>query len=358
MAGRTILHIDMDAFYASVEQRDHPNYRGKPVVVGGQPPRGVVAAASYEARPFGIHSAMPSQQALDLCPHLIFVSPRFRVYRKIAKKIRAHFHEYTHLVEPLSLDEAYLDMSPQTSYIHAAKDIAKELKQKIKNTTGLTASAGVANNKFLAKYASDQDKPDGLTLIHPKENREVIADLPIEKFHGIGKKTAQKMYHYNIKTGYDLRQWALPDLAKIFGKKASHYYYIARGIDRRPVNPDRQRKSVGAETTFRHNLQDPHQMQVALKPIAEKVIARSKKAGVTGRTVTLKIKFSNFQQITRRTTQSQPVQQLSELFQTARYLLKHAPLEQRAVRLMGITLSNLIYKDHSPYQLPLSLPSE
>jgi DNA polymerase-4 len=346
----------MDAFYASVEQRDRPELRDKPIVVGGTPPRGVVAAASYEARPYGIHSAMPSHKAQQLCPHITFIKPRFTVYRQISKQIRGLFHQYTHLVEPLSLDEAYLDVTPQSPYIHAAADMAKSLRQEIYDTTGLTASAGVSVNKFMAKLASDKNKPDGLTVIKAGEVDQVIQKLPIEEFHGIGPATAAKMKENNIYNGEDLRACSLHELLTLFGKKGNYYYHIARGRDLREVQPDRTRKSVGAETTFRHNLSDPKALVHRLKPITEKVYERLEKAQTTGKTVTIKLKFADFPQITRSYTQSQGVKSLSELFQMSKSLLQAAPAEQRAVRLMGVTVSSLT-NEEAPQQLSLSFES-
>ena len=334
----------MDAFYASVEQRDHPQYRGRPLVVGGGPhSRGVVAAASYEARKFGIHSAMPSHHAAKRCPHLIFAKTRFDVYREVSGQIREIFHEYTDLVEPLSLDEAYLDVTghPRGS----AMAIAREIKHRIKQTTRLNASAGVSFNKFLAKMASDEDKPNGLFLIAPDQAEAFVKQLPIEKFHGIGPATAAKMHSYGIRTGADLKQWEEADLRDRFGKVGSHYYRIARGQDHRPVNPNRIRKSVGAENSFAQDLANLAEMTTALEAIAQRVTERLAKASQnsqpdSGYTLTLKIKYANYQQVTRSRTFDQPVP-VAAIFERSKALLLEHVDRDRQVRLLGITISNL-----------------
>jgi len=333
----------MDAFYASVEQRDHPQYRGRPLVVGGGPnSRGVVAAASYEARSFGIHSALPSRLAAKRCPHLIFAQPRFEVYRGVSEQIRAVFSRYTNLVEPLSLDEAYLDVTAHP--LGSAMAIAREIKQRIQQTTRLQASAGVSCNKFLAKMASDEDKPNGLFLIAPHQAEAFVAQLPIEKFHGIGPATAAKMHGYGIRTGAELKLWTEADLCDRFGKVGSHYYRIARGQDDRPVNPNRIRKSIGAENSFAQDLASLGEMTAALETIAQRVterLAKTEEAGTSkGYTLTLKIKYANYQQVTRSRTFEQPVP-TAEIFKRSRALLLEHVDRDRQVRLLGITLSNL-----------------
>ena len=341
-AHRKIIHVDMDAFYASVEQRDNPDYRGKPLAVGGSPDkRGAVAAASYEARKFGVHSAMPSRTAIQKCPHLIFARPRFEVYRSISEQIRAVFKRYTDLVEPLSLDEAYLDVTENKAGIASATEIAKQIKQSIQAETNLTASAGVSINKFLAKTASGMNKPDGLTLILPDQAAAFVETLAIEKFYGIGPATTGKMHELGIHSGLDLKQWTELDLTKQFGKVGAFYYQIARGYDERPINPNRIRKSIGAETSFDPDLQDQAAMQYALKAIAAEVHQRLIKNGVKGRTVTLKVKLADYQQMTRSRTLYQFIESEAEILTLALELLRGLELDQEKVRLLGITLSNL-----------------
>ena len=338
---RKIIHVDMDAFYASVEQRDNPELKGKPVAVGGSSQRGVVAAASYEARKFGVHSAMPSVTAFRRCPDIIFVRPRFDVYAQVSKQIRAVFHEYTDLVEPLSLDEAYLDVTHNKMGMPSATLIAREIKKRIKNDTGLTASAGISINKFLAKIASDQDKPDGLYLIEPKDAQEFVDKLAIEKFHGIGKVTAKKMKDLGIRTGSDLKKWDLNRLVQVFGKSGKYYYNICRTNDQRQVTPNRPRKSVGAEDTFETDLESFDAMMKELEKIAEIVFNRVEKSESYGRTLTLKLKYSDFKQITRSKTLNHPFDNLSLIMEVTRELLNQCDLKSKAVRLLGLTVSNL-----------------
>lgn len=341
---RKIIHIDMDAFYASVEQRDHPHYRDRPLVVGGGPhSRGVVAAASYEARRFGIHSAMPSRLAAKRCPQLIFAPLRFEVYRQVSEQIREIFHDYTDLVEPLSLDEAYLDVTDHPR--GSAMAIAREIKQRIRQTTRLNASAGVSFNKFLAKMASDEDKPNGLFLITPDQAAAFIDQLPIETFHGIGPATAAKMHRYGIHSGADLRQWPEASLVERFGKVGSHYYRIAQGQDQRPVNPHRIRKSIGAENSFAQDLDSLGEMTQALAGITQRVTERLAKASqsgpaASGHTLTLKIKYANYQQVTRSRTFDQPLP-IADIFERSQALLLEHLERDRPVRLLGITISNL-----------------
>lgn len=337
---RKIIHVDMDAFYASVEQRDNPAWKGKPIAVGGSSLRGVVAAASYEARHFGVRSAMPSVTAARLCPDLIFVKPRFEVYRKVSLQIREIFFRYTDLVEPLSLDEAYLDVTHNKPGISSATQIAREICQKINQEVLLTASAGISVNKFLAKIASDIHKPRGITLIPPDRVHSFLEKLPIEKFHGIGDKTAEKMKKMGIHTGKDLKSLSEFELAKRFGKVGRHYFRIVRGMDERPVVPNRLRKSVGAERTFSKDLSTPEEMETALKEITEKVADRLQQANTSGKTLTLKIKFHDFTLQTRSKTQSLDIHHPEEIYPLVCQLL-HQPFPDKPVRLLGVSLSNL-----------------
>lgn len=338
---RKIIHIDMDAFYASVEQRDNPDLRGKPVAVGGSRERGVVAAASYEARKFGVRSAMPSVTAKRKCPELIFVRHRFDVYRQVSQQIREIFAEYTPLIEPLSLDEAYLDVTENLKGIESATQIAEEIRAKIKAVTQLTASAGVSYNKFLAKLASDQNKPDGLFVITPKMGAAFVEDLAVGRFHGIGPATSAKMNRLGIATGRDLRAQTLPFLQQTFGKSGTYYYWISRGIDHRQVRPDRIRKSVGAENTFSEDLFNSGMAEIELQPIIAKVWRYCEKSGIRGRTVTLKVKFSDFRIITRSRTLPQPVASEAEIAQVVETLMQPLFPVLKGIRLLGVTLSSL-----------------
>ena len=342
---RRIIHIDMDAFFASVEQRDDPALRGRPVAVGGSSMRGVVAAASYEARAFGVRSAMPSVTAARLCPELVFVRSRFDVYRAVSQQIREIFHAHTPLVEPLSLDEAYLDVTDHLPPGRTATQTARDIRAAIARTTGLTASAGVSYNKFLAKLASDQNKPDGLCVITPDRGPDFVLALPVAKFHGIGPATAAKMQAMGIRTGADLRAQSLDFLARRFGKAGRYYWNIARGIDHRRVSPDRVRKSVGAETTFSADLMALAPADDALAPLAAKVWAAVARHELQGRTVTLKAKYSDFRQVTRARSQARPVASEAELLATARDLLRLVMPDPRGVRLLGITLSGFAGDD-------------
>jgi DNA polymerase IV len=336
-----IIHIDLDAFYASVEQRDNPELRGKQVAVGGSRERGVVAAASYEARKFGVHSAMPSITAKRKCPDLIFVKPRFDAYKAISLQIRDIFAEYTPIIEPLSLDEAYLDVTENLKGIISATQIAEQIRARIRAETELTASAGVSYNKFLAKLASDHRKPDGLFVITPKVGPEFVEALLVRKFHGVGPATAKKMDRLGIKTGLDLRAQTLAFLQQQFGKAGSYYYWVARGIDERPVRADRIRKSVGAENTFADDLFSYEAARDALQEIIDKVWSYCDGSGVRGRTVTLKVKFANFQQITRSRTGQMQIRTRSELEQLSAALLEPLFPVARGVRLLGVSLSSL-----------------
>src|SRR5690242_10975195 len=290
-AVRKVIHIDMDAFYASVEQRDDPQLRGKPVAVGGSEARGVVAAASYEARKFGVRSAMPSLIAKRKCPDLIVVKPRFEVYKAVSGEIRAIFAEYTPLVEPLSLDEAYLDVTENLKGVASATRIAQEIRARIRAETGLTASAGVSYNKFLAKLASDQNKPDGLFVITPRMGPAFVEALPVGRFHGVGPATEARMHRLGIRTGADLKAQSLAVLEQQFGKAGSFFHAIARGIDHRPVQPNRERKSIGSENTFARDLTRFEEMRAELQPLVDQVWGWCERTGVRGRTVTLKVKY-------------------------------------------------------------------
>lgn len=348
---RKIIHIDMDAFYASVEQRDNPALRGKPVAVGGIK-RGVVASASYEARAFGVRSAMPSRTALRKCPHLQFVRSRFDVYRQVSQQIREIFLEYTDLVEPLSLDEAYLDVTENKKDIFSAILIARQIRQKIFERTHLTASAGVSVNKFVAKVASDINKPNGIKVILPDEVVPFLETLAIEKFHGIGKVTADKMKRLGIHNGKDLKQWTEIDLVKRFGKTGRYYYKIVRGEDNRAVNPHRIRKSIGAERTFNEDIFTVDKMFEKLKEIGEKLFRSIEKTQNYGRTVTVKIKFSDFQIITRSKTVNREITRSEDLIAIVRELLYENMSNGIGVRLLGISVSNLRREEDSlPRQL-------
>jgi DNA polymerase IV len=339
---RKIIHIDMDAFYASVEQRDNPEYRGNPIVVGGSPEGrgGVVAAASYEARKFGIRSAMPSKKAKELCPEVIFVYPRFAAYKEVSKKIREIFHRYTDIVEPLSLDEAFLDVTNDKQNIGSAIDIAKLIKQQIKEETGLTASAGISSSKFVAKIASDLQKPDGLTFIGPSRIENFMENLPVEKFFGVGKVTADKMKSMKLYTGGDLKKLTENDLVKHFGKSGHFFYRIVRGIDNREVQAHRETKSLGAEDTFPHDLITTDEMNEQLDKIAQIVFDRLKKYQLKGRTITLKIKYHNFKLITRNFSFPNPMSDLETIALTAKQLLSKTELKNKKIRLLGISISN------------------
>ncbi len=339
---RKIIHIDMDAFYASVEQRDHPSLKGKPVIVGGDPAsRGVVAACSYEARKFGIHSAMSSATAHRLCPKAVFIRPRFDVYQSVSGQIRAIFCEYTDLVEPLSLDEAFLDVTRNHKGMSSATLIAREIKQKIYEQTGrLTASAGVSFNKFLAKVASDFNKPDGITVVPPEAADEFIDKLPIRKFFGVGRVTEGKMLGIGIKTGADLKKYDKKQLLRLFGKTGGYYYDIAHGLDDRPVQPNRIRKSIGKETTLAEDIDDIDRMTEILESLSFKVENSLNRRDAKGRTVTLKVKYFDFKSITRSVTVENPVESASDIMKTVRPLLQKTEAGKKKVRLLGISISN------------------
>ena len=332
----------MDAFYASVEQRDNPAYRGKPIAVGGSPQGrgGVVATASYEARKFGVRSAMPSKKALELCPDVIFVRPRFEVYKSVSTQIRSIFERYTDLIEPLSLDEAFLDVTEDKQHIGSAIDIAKAIKQAIRNELQLTASAGVSINKFIAKIASDMNKPDGLTFIGPSKIQSFVDELGVEKFFGVGKVTAEKMKRMGLHTGADLKKLSEPELVRHFGKTGKFYYNIVRGIDERQVQPHRETKSISAEDTFPYDLKELDEMYEAVDTLSQIVYERVRRHGLKSRTVTLKIKFHDFRQITRSQSLPQPFTDLETIRSTGRKLLASTDLEEKKIRLLGIGVSN------------------
>ena len=332
----------MDAFYASVEQRDNPEYRGKPIAVGGSPQGrgGVVATASYEARKFGVRSAMPSKKAVELCPEVIFVKPRFEIYKAVSSQIRSIFGRYTDLIEPLSLDEAFLDVTEDKQQIGSAIDIAKAIKQAIRNELQLTASAGVSINKFIAKIASDMNKPDGLTFIGPSKIQSFVDGLGVEKFFGVGKVTADKMKRLGLHTGADLKKLSESELIWHFGKTGKFYYNIVRGIDEREVQPHRETKSISAEDTFPYDLKDLDEMNEAVDTLSRIVCERIKRHGMKGRTVTLKIKYHDFKQITRSQSLPQPFADWETLRTTGRKLLGSADLEDKRIRLLGIGISN------------------
>ncbi len=330
----------MDAFYASVEQRDFPELKGKPVAVGGSSDRGVVAAASYEARKYGVHSAMSSKVAVRKCPHLIFVRPRFEVYKEVSNQIRAIFHEYTDLVEPLSLDEAYLDVTHNKKGISSATLIAKAIREQILERTSLTASAGISINKFLAKTASDVHKPDGITLIPPENALLFLEQLPIGKFFGIGKVTAKKMTDLEIHTGADLKKWEESALKKRFGKSGGYYYNIVRAIDNREVNPTRERKSLGAENTFDKDLTSQQDILEALEKIADTLYRRIVNSNAFGKTLTIKIKFSDFQQITRSKTVDYEIKYRKDIVSIMKGIMQSEDLSDTKIRLLGISISN------------------
>lgn len=339
---RKIIHVDMDAFFAAVEQRDNPELRGKPVIVGGRPGgRGVVSTCSYEARKFGVRSAMPTNEAYRLCPHGIFVRSNFEAYKEASSIVRNIFFEYTDLVEPLSLDEAYLDVTENQKGNPSATLIAEEIRARIFEETQLTASAGVAPNKFVAKIASDFNKPNGLTVITPNKVEEFVEQLDIKKFYGVGKATQKKMHALGIKTGADLKQWAEIDLVKAFGKSGRYYYRIARGIDDREVKPHRTRKSYGKERTFSEDVGDLDWVNTFLDDLATQISDGMRKIPTAGKTITLKVRYKNFDTITRSHSLAHYTNKAEEISNIAKQLLEQTEAGTREIRLLGISLSNL-----------------
>lgn len=354
---RKIIHIDMDAFYASVEQRDNPELRGKPVAVGWDKERSVVCTASYEARKFGVRSALPAITARKKCPELIFVKPNFEKYHLVSHQIRSVFQEYTDLIEPLSLDEAYLDVTENKLNISSATQIANEIKDKIKLLTGLTASAGVSYNKFLAKIASDYQKPDGLFVIKPSEAQMFIDNLEVDKFFGVGKVTAAKMLKMGIKTGADLKKLSLIELSKYFGKSGAYYYEIVRGNDNRQVISERERKSIGTEYTFDKDLTEKFQIIAELYKIEKHLIDIIEKQNTYGRTLTLKVKYADFRQITRSITLNAEINTFNLLHKASRNLLKSVEYNNtdKKVRLLGLSISNFDHIFSNSKQMTLKL---
>jgi DNA polymerase-4 len=352
---RKIIHVDMDAFYASVEQRDNPDLRGKPVAVGGSRERGVVAAASYEARKFGVRSAMPSVTAKRQCPDLIFVKPRFEVYKAVSQQIREIFAEHTPVIEPLSLDEAYLDVTENLQQIPLARDVALTIRARIKEVTGLNASAGISYNKFLAKLASDHRKPNGQYVITPETGPAFVETLPVGKFHGIGPATSARMNALGIFTGLDMRNQTLEFMQANFGKSGAYYYWISRGVDDREVRASRTRKSVGAETTFSQDLTAFDAMAAELQPLIDKVWRHCADKGSRGRTVTLKVKFNDFQIITRSRSVPVAVASRDDLERLSVALLQNEMPVRKPVRLLGVSLSSLQGDDEDEAQLGLPI---
>ncbi len=340
---RVVLHVDLDAYYASIEQRDHPELRGKPVVVGGSPQsRGVVATCSYEARAFGIRSAMPAKTAYRLCPQAIFLPPRFEVYRAVSAQIMAIFKSITLLVEPLSLDEAYLDITSSARDFQEAEQLARTIKERIREETGLTASAGVSFNKLLSKLGSDAHKPDGLTLITPEQAPAFLDALPVEKFFGVGKVTAAALRKQGILSGADLRQMSEEQLRGLLGSRGSLLYQHVRAEDERPVEPVRERKSVGKEITLERDIADRGQMEAILAGLTDQVERRLTDLELVARTLSLKVRWSDFQLITRSVSRAQGFRYAREMLPVLRTLLSQLGSEQRAVRLLGVSVSNLM----------------
>ncbi len=336
---RKIIHVDMDAFYASIEERDNPVLRHVPLAVGGTEARGVVSTANYEARRYGVHSAMSTARALQICPTLRLVKPRFDVYKEVSRQVSDILHDYTDLVEPLSLDEAYLDVTENHRHMPSATLLAREIKERIKAVTGLTASAGVSYNKFLAKVASDYRKPDGLFVVKPSEAEAFVESLKIEQFWGVGRITAQKMHEMGIYTGADLKKLSRAELVARFGKAGLSYYQNARAIDLRPVMPYRERKSMGAERTFSTDTADERLLHEEIRDLATEVMARVNRKAFRGRTVTLKVKFANFRQITRSHSCTHVVTEEAELARIAIDLLSEANPKDEEIRLLGISIS-------------------
>lgn len=355
MTVRKIIHVDMDAFYASVEQRDNPELRGRPVAVGYGAARGVVAAASYEARAFGVYSAMPSVTAMRKCPGLVFVPPRFDVYRSVSAQIREIFAEHTDLIEPLSLDEAYLDVTENKKDIAIATDIANAIRARIKDVTGLTSSAGISYNKFLAKMASGHRKPNNFFVIPPSKGQAFVATLPIEKFHGVGPATAAKMHALGIGTGADLAELTMDEMVVRFGSSARYWFDLARGIDLREVKPDRERKSIGAEDTFETDITTIGEARVMAAPLIEKVWDASSKRGMSARTVTLKVKYADFKQKTKSRSIAATLRSKETVGAIVEELLLGEFPPRKPVRLLGVTLSNFQLSSGSVDQAELAI---
>lgn len=350
---RKIIHVDMDAFFAAVEQRDDPALRGRPVAVGHAAARGVVAAASYEARTFGVRSALPSVTALRRCPGLIFVPPRFEVYRAVSQQIHAIFAEFSDLIQPLSLDEAYLDVTANRQGLPTAWLTAKAIRARILEETGLTASAGISYNKFLAKLASDHRKPNGQFAVTPDMGAAWVETLPVSRFHGVGPVTAAKMERLGIRTGADLRGKSMDFLIDHFGSSAGWYHAIARGQDDRPVNPDRQRKSSGSETTFDRDLIEPADIEAGVLRMADDVWGWCERRQAFGRTVTVKVKFQDFRQITRRRSLQRVIDTRQRIRQTSLDLVRSIYPPEKGIRLVGVTVSNFVSGPAAPAELPL-----
>jgi len=359
MSYRKIIHVDMDAFYASVEQRDRPQLKGKPVIVGGMPnSRGVVAACSYEARQFGIHSAMPSAHAFRLCPKSIFLAPRFDAYQAVSKQIHQIFKEYTDLIEPLSLDEAFLDVTHNKKDIQYATTMAKLIRKDIYEKTGLTASAGVSYNKFLAKIASDNNKPDGMTIVTPDDADQFIQQLPIGRFFGVGKVTERRMHSLGIFNGADLKKFTQTELTVHFGKAGSFFYDIVRGIDNRPVVSFRRRKSIGKETTLVEDINDHNQIMEILKSLTHKVAEQLQQKHLFARTMTVKVKYFNFKQVTRTITLKKVTNDAEEMINNIPSLLSSTQAGQKKVRLLGVSVANLCddtYQQYYQLELPINI---
>ncbi len=353
---RKVIHIDMDAFFASVEQRDFPDYRGKPLAVGGGEQRGVVAAASYEARKFGVRSAMSSKIAKKLCSNLIFTKPRFDVYKVVSAQIREIFAEYTDLIEPLSLDEAYLDVTVNFKNMELATEIATEIRAKIFEKTGLTASAGVSYNKFLAKTASDINKPNGQFVIKPSQAEAFVLDLPIRKFYGIGKVTTEKMHSLGIHTGKELREQSLAFLLRNFGKVGQYFYDISRGIDERPVEPNREMKSISVENTYSKDLEKAEDIKEAINDLIPVLVKRIEKNAAQGRTLHLKVKFADFEQITRSKTIENVINTDARINELLENMFASLLPFERGIRLLGIGVSN--FREEAFMALPRQLRIE
>ena len=344
----------MDAFFASVEQRDNPGLRGRPVIVGGRPDsRGVVAACSYEARRFGVHSAMPSARAARLCPKAVFISPRIARYKEISNQFMTIFHDYTDLVEPLSLDEAFLDLTDNLVHEASASRLAQRIRQRIFEATGLTASAGVSCNKFLAKVASNLNKPDGIAIIRPSEALSFLATLPIGRFYGVGKATEARMERIGVKMGGDLRRFSREELTFHFGKSGDYFYNICRGLDPRPVRSNRVRKSVGSETTMAEDILDLERIHHILRQLAGSVATSLEKHNFGGYTLTLKVRYQDFLTVTRSATFKTPLFTAADILSCLPRLIHDTQAGRRKVRLLGVTVSSLITRSGTPYQLRL-----